>query len=229
MSDTGNKTIDQQQRWNDVQEMVHATNDGQQSQIWTSVPAIVKKHNNDGTIEVQPAIKQKHIKSDDNDAEWLEHPPLKKVPIQYPGGGGASWTFPLKEGDEVLLCCASRNIDKWWKEGGVQEQAGPFRMHDMNDSFAIPGFRSQKRKLSDVSMDKAQLRTDDGKMVIEFDPKGKEIVIKSPDKPVRIEGDLYVTGEVRAKADGTRINLSTHRHSGVQPGPGQTQQPVPNS
>jgi hypothetical protein len=210
---SGNTTIDQQQRWNDIQELISSSNDGQQSQIWTSMPAIVKKHNDNGTIEVQPAIKQKHVKGDGN-SEWLEHPPLKSVPIQYPGGGGASWTFPVKEGDEVLLCCASRNIDKWHEDGGVQEQMMPFRMHDMNDSFAIPGFRSQKRKLSEVHMKAAQLRTDDGKMVIEFDPDSKQITIKSPDKPVRIEGSLEVTGEMKTGGE-IKGGREVYAHAGT--------------
>jgi phage gp45-like len=43
---------------------------------------------------------------------------------------------------------------------------------------------------------------------------------------VRIEGDLEVTGQVTAQADAAAVHLSTHTHTGVTPGSGNTGGPV---
>lgn len=220
-------TFDSRQRWDDPAEAIRSAIESAQAQMWTAVPARIKKHNDNGTVVVQPTIKQKRVKADQT-SEWVEWPDVSDVPIQYPGGGGASWTFPMKEGDEVLMVISSRNMDKWWKEGGVQEQAAPFRMHHMNDGFAIPGIRSQPRKLSGVSMSTAQLRTDDGNTFIEFDPEGK-VKIKSSTNPVIIEGDLHVTGEIIAKQGADNIHVSSHTHNNVMTGGGHTNKPDNNS
>jgi hypothetical protein len=96
-------------------------------------------------------------------------------------------TFPVKDGDEGLVVFASRCIDKWWRDGGVQEQT-EYRMHDLSDGFAIPGFRSQKRTLDNVSTTAVQLRSDDGKKYVELDDKGK-ITLKSEDGQVVVTKD----------------------------------------
>jgi len=57
---------------------------------------------------------------------------------------------------------------------------------------------------------------------------GKTVTVKNAPK-TRIEGDLMVTGEIAARADSSPIRLSTHKHGGVQTGPGITAPPVPGS
>ena len=92
----------------------------------------------------------------------IEIPLLLDLPVFFPSGGGFSMTFPLVEGDEVLVVFASRCIDRWWKYGSVQPQ-NEFRMHDLSDGFAFAGFRSQPRVLDPVpSTTSMQLRSDDG-------------------------------------------------------------------
>ncbi|MGC8050122.1 Gp138 family membrane-puncturing spike protein, partial [Salmonella enterica] len=78
-----------------------------------------------------------------------------------------SMTFPVAQGDECLVVFASRCIDSWWQSGGIQEQA-ELRMHDLSDGFAILGFRSQPRALSNISTTSAQLRSDDGATFIDL-------------------------------------------------------------
>jgi hypothetical protein len=228
MSDSG-QTYDQRERWNDLEEASRIAQEAHRSDIWTALPAIITAHDvATGTIKANPATKLKHVKQDGT-SEWLQIPEVADVPLQYPGGGGASWTFPVKEGDEVLLVFSSRSIDKWHQEGGIQEQAAPFRMHDVSDGFAIPGFRSKPRKLSNISTTKAQLRTDDGTMVLEFDPVDKKITINSMANPVQINGDLHVSGDVVWDTAGTPTHAKTHKHEGVVSGGDQTQAPVPGS
>lgn len=213
------------ERFEDAEEAARQEADGRQSEIWTSLPGIVDEHDvKTNTVKVRSAIKMQHIKPDGS-LEWIELPQFVDVPIQYPGGGGITTTFPMKKGDEVLLNFSSRSIDKWWKDGGVQEQP-ELRMHKLADGFAIPGFRSQPRKLSNVSQKTYQLRTDDGKTFLDFDPEKKQFRVVSPDMPVRIEGDLHVTGEVIAKKDGSSVTLSGHLHDGVMSGGDDTTKPL---
>lgn len=223
MSD--NQTIDQRERWNDLEESGRIAGESGQSDVWTSMPGIIVSHEADkNTVTVQPALKLKHAKADGT-SEWVQIPELADVPLQYPGGGGATWTFPLKKGDEVLLNFSARNIDKWHQQGGVQEQNVPFRMHDMSDGFAVPGFRSQPRKLSNVHTTKAQLRTDDGNTLIEFDPENNgNIRVRSTTNPILFEGDLHVTGEIIAKFGTANIHVTTHTHAQPNDSAGDTEQ-----
>ncbi|WP_457849452.1 hypothetical protein, partial [Staphylococcus aureus] len=54
------------------------------------------------------------------------------------------------------------------------------RMHDLSDGFAILGFRSQPRALSNISTTSAQLRSDDGATFIDLNPGTGEIKVVAP-------------------------------------------------
>lgn len=82
-------------------------------------------------VDVQPSIK---------DAINSKYDPVvTDVPIVYPQGGGASITFPIDEGDDVLLVFADRSLENWLTAGGGSEvdNTDP-RQHDLTDCFAIP-------------------------------------------------------------------------------------------
>lgn len=174
-------TFSPRERWNDSEEASRSAHESHESQMWTALPGIVEAHDTEkNTIKVNSAVKLKHVKQDGT-SEWIQMPTFEDVPILYTGGGGASITPPMKKGDEVLLVFASRSVENWHQQGGVQNQTSA-RMHDLSDGFAIPGFRSQPRKLSNVNADKWQLRTDDGQTYVEFDPTSKEIKTHSEQK-----------------------------------------------
>lgn len=203
--------------------------EGVQSQIWTALPVKILKHDVEkGTVHAQPTIKLQNQQKDGK-LQWKEIPKMEDMPIFYPSGGGATFTFPIKEGDEGLAIFSSRSIDKWFNEGGIQEQTESW-MHSLSDGFVLVGFRSTPRKLKNVSTTTAQIRTEDGSTFIEFDPAGSgKVRIKSSSNPVRIEGDLVVTGEITAKVDGNHIQLSTHVHDGVATGIADTTAPKANT
>jgi hypothetical protein len=192
------------ERFEDRDEAARQESEARQSQMWTALPVIIQKHDRDkNTVHVNPAVKLNHLK-DDGTNEWLQIAKMEDLPVLYYGGGGASVTVPLKEGDEALAIVASRSIDKWWKEGGVQEQLHS-RMHDISDSFILPGFRSQKRVLKNVSEKTWQLRNEDGKSYVEFDPgDNPNYTIHVKDK-VTIES---IDGQITVKAKGP-INMES--------------------
>jgi hypothetical protein len=228
VSDKGsgnNNTLDPRERFKDWDEATRRDAESHQSKMFTAVPAIVKKHDVDkNTVHAQPTIKMLHAKADGSH-EWLQMPKLEDVPIHYPRGGGAVVTMPVGDGDEGLLVFSMRSIDKWWQQGGVQEQTDA-RMHDISDAFFIPGFNSQPRKIKNVSTSKWQLRTDEETPThyVEFDPANKKYKIKSPN-PVEIDADLHVTGAVIAGYGGAdQVALQTHTHAQDPDSHGDTEQ-----
>jgi Phage protein Gp138 N-terminal domain/GpV Apex motif len=143
----------------------------------------------------------------------------------FPSAGGLTLTLPIAQGDEILVVFASRCIDAWWQNGGIQIPM-EMRMHDLSDGFAIPGPRSQPNTLTGISTTSAQLRTDAGTSFIELTKTGI-INLVSPlginlVGPIMMTGAVVTTGDV--VADG--ISLSTHVHSGVTTGAGDSGPPV---
>lgn len=212
--------MDRRERYEDPEEMLRAAQQAMQADLWTAIPGrIVAFQGN--TVSVQPTIRRR-VRGPDGTFTPRDLPVLQDVPVQFPGGGGGTLTFPVAVGDECLVVFSSRGIDHWWQNSGVQEPATP-RMHDLSDGFALLGFRSKPRALSGVSTSTVQLRADDGGTLVELDPAGQVVRIVAPGK-VRLETPLLeVTGDVKA---GT-VSLQSHKHSGVQAGGAQTGVPVP--
>jgi hypothetical protein len=212
------------ERFEDEDEATRQEAEGQQSKMWTAMPIIIKKHDREkNTVHAVPAFKLNHLK-EDGTSEWKEVAKMEDLPVFYYGGGGASITTPVKDGDEALAVVSSRSIDKWWAEGGVQEQSHS-RMHNMTDSFILPGFRSQKTKLKDVSEKSWQLRSEDGKSFVDFNPGSGEsdedkkrnytiniedaITIKCVNGKITItaKGAIDITSEDKVTIKGTEIIL----------------------
>ena len=97
---------------------------------------------------------------------------LLDVPVVMPRGGGFSLTLPLKAGDECLVVFADLCIDTWWADGGWQNVQYELRRHDLSDAFCIPGPWSQQRLLPSYSTTSAQLRSDDGSVIVDIAEAG---------------------------------------------------------
>ena len=150
-----------------------------------SIPAIVVA-NQDGnafnadlqTVSVQPAIQEVIRKSAVPTLTTL--PILDDVPFVIPRAGGWSLTLPIAIGDECLVVFADLGIDMWWQNGGVQKQPdGVLYRHDIGDALAIFGPTSKPRALPDYSATSAQLRSDDGTVVISLSPGSISITAPS--------------------------------------------------
>lgn len=230
--------MDQRERIDDEAEIYRVAFESGQSGLWTSLPAIVQSFKAaQGTCTAQPTVKAR-VRGKAGDYAWVALPLLVDVPIVFPGAGGFLVTFPVKQGDECLIVFASRCIDGWWQQGGIQTQA-ELRMHDLSDGFAIPGPRSLPRAISNISTTTAQLRSEDGTCYVELAPGGV-VNIKAPggvniigalstNSTVAAGGNVSVTGTVTATAEGTfngGHTVSAHRHAGVTVGAGTTNTPT---
>lgn len=108
------------------------------SMLQTAMPGIVTGVDLEAlTASVLPAIKER-IEHEDGSTEWVQLPVLLDCPIVFPHAGGASLSFPVKAGDEVLLIFASRCIDGWWANGGVNPPL-EYRMHVFLTASVSPG------------------------------------------------------------------------------------------
>lgn len=227
---------------------------GWQSDIWTALPGIVQSFDNAAlTCVVQPAIRFKitdpalrtyssPTMSMDPSGQyaWDQMPLLLDCPVVFPGGGGVTLTFPIRAGDEVLVILASRCIDAWWAQGGIQNQA-MMRMHDLSDGFVLPAVRSQPNKFT-ASTSNAQLRTDDGTVSVSLNPTTHAIAVATTGAAtvsagsatvtaatIQLTGNVTVTGNLSVSGtmtnNGTNIG-KTHQHSGVTAGGSNTGAPI---
>jgi hypothetical protein len=128
---------------------------------------------------------------------------LLDVPVVLPRGGGFSLTLPIKAGDECLVVFADLCIDTWWAHGGWQNVQFELRRHDLSDAFCIPGPWSQQRLLSSYSTTSAQLRSDDGTVVIDVAEAG--VTVTAPAVQVTTTGTAKInaTGDAQVSSAGT--------------------------
>ena len=168
-------------------------------------------------------------------------PLLQDLPVIMPGGGGWGLTFPIQPGDECLVLFADTPIDVWFQNGNTKNAPISQRRHDLSDGVALFALRSTPRGIANYSTSSAQLRSDDGTVVIDL--ATNNIRIKAPNVTVISSANVQVTGEdvtitgadvVKIEAD-TKIvvnganhtiidgiNFKSHFHGGVQAGAAAT-------
>ena len=143
----------------------------------TAFPGVVKKVNDDGTVDVTPSIrnvlKNMQYEPDGDDGKPL---PIEGVPVLWPGTSAAVVKFDLQAGDPVLCVASSRDL-RAWVEGG--EEKGPydplsFSGNDLNDLVAIPMSRGGSRAVS-VTLGRDSLKVV-GKGSIEMENDGTVLV-----------------------------------------------------
>lgn len=135
----------------------------------------------DQTVTAQIAVQEFASLTVGAAPQWVDVPPIFKVPVKWMRGGGFSVTCPLKKGDEGFLLFADMCIDYWWQFGqgnapkaanvdsasGSQTQMER-RRHDVTDCVFLPGVWSQPNVLSNFSTSSLQIRSDDGNTVIDI-------------------------------------------------------------
>lgn len=121
---------------------------------------------------VKPLLKR--VYEDDGEIQAL--PVIVDVPVIFARSGGASLTFPIAEGDGVLLIFAERSLDEWLTLGGDQAPVDP-RKFDLTDAIAIPGLNSFNVDSLDPNGTDVTLQFADGKIVI--NPDGKIAIGKT--------------------------------------------------
>jgi hypothetical protein len=235
--------MDFRERYGSQQEAIKMATGTDQANIWTAGPGIIESINESAvTCSVQPAI-QGVIALPNNGAMLVNLPVLVDVPIVFPRGGGCILTMPVAVGDECLIVIASRCIDAWWQNGGVQPPL-ELRMHDLSDGFALIGPFSQPQAgelAGGIVSSSAQLRSLDGSTSISLNPTAKTLTVTAPggfivDANMIVNGGMTVneangeggsvqtTGDVVAGSGGQNISLLQHKHSQGPDTHGDTEQ-----
>ena len=86
--------------------------------------------------KVQPALNQRY-----NDGEVVKLPIIFNVPVIHPASGGASITFPVAIGDNVLLVFSQKSLEEWLQNGEQVTPDDP-RQNDLTDAIAFLGLNS---------------------------------------------------------------------------------------
>jgi hypothetical protein len=161
----------------DEREMQEVINDSVCTRIRVCIPAIVKSFDPaKQTVTAQISVKELIIV--DNKLYTTKICVIPDVPIKMPRAGGFMLALPVKEGDECLLMFADCCIDEWYKNGGEDNEQVFIRRHDLSDCFALMGVWSQPRVIAEYPTETAQLRSDDGNVMIEL--SDDEVKIKAP-------------------------------------------------
>lgn len=68
----------------------------------------------------------------------VPYPLLSDIPLVIMGGGNASLTFPIQQGDQCLLLFNDRDMDNWFS-GARTGPVNSNRLHHLSDAIAIVG------------------------------------------------------------------------------------------
>lgn len=82
---------------------------------------------------------------------------LVDCPVIVLGGGPASLSFPIRQGDECLILFNDRDIDNWFN-GGPPIGVNTPVLHSFSDAIALVGLRSKPNALSDYDSQNVVLR-----------------------------------------------------------------------
>ena len=150
---------------------------------------------------------------------------IPKIPLMKLGGANAEFTFPTKEGDQVLLVAFSRDSSLWKKDysdDSVPESSSGLTLADF---VAVPFIASKKAEGA------AKIRvTEDGDIVM-TPASGRRVV---SDADLLVRGKVQSTDDVQAgvtEAEGEivatgGVSLQLHMHPTAAPGAASTPIPI---
>lgn len=181
---------------NTLETVIQTAIDTNLKDVHTCLPAVIQSIDYDEQlIECQPTI-QKLV-----DGVLTSLPLLIDVPIRFPKSADFSITYPLKEGDHVLVIFAERSIDNWLLDSGIQS-ANDVRRHSLSDGFAIPMVYPQPDKITDFDDTNLHIRTTNGEG-IKLTPTGN----------IELNGnDDFVTAfnDMKSAFDEFKTDFNTH-------------------
>jgi len=154
-------------------------------------------------VDVQPLVNQV-----DGGGQSQAHGTVYGIPMVSGSGGNGAIIVKPKKGDMGLMAIGDRDHSAAVAANGAANP-GSARMHDFADGLYMGGFQNQNNASHWIVAD---------------------------ENGFTVQGDLTITGSVKATGEviaktGTSggVHLSTHVHSGVTPGSGNTAAPVSGS
>jgi phage baseplate assembly protein gpV len=162
---------------------------------------------------------------------------IASVPVLRIGGGGMALSFNLKAGDLGWIKANDRDISLI-TQGYKDAAPNTLRKHSFQDAVFIPDVMTGLTVPGEDS-DAAVLQTLDGSVKVSVGAdkvkiaSGASSIVVSA-SGIAIVGDVTITGKLTTSGASTLsggatiggISFASHKHSGVQPGGGQSGGPV---
>ena len=159
------------------------------------------------TAKVQPI--GKYVTSDGTS---LDYPILTDVPVCFPfcQSSDVGFVFPVKKGDSCIIIISEVELDAW-RSGAESE--GSLRF-DLTNAMAIPGLlelssaeavKANKNNAAIIKAGDAEIMVADSGCQVSVGGT----VLNVTEGEVSIQGNLTVTGDVKAGA----ISLKEHTHT----------------
>lgn len=169
------------------------------------------------------------------DGQKISRGSIPNIPVFRFGGGGFFMRFPIKPGDFGWLKANDRDVSLMFQRGGREDWPNTERLHSFSDAMFFPD-TIKDWAIDGENVDALVLQSIDGSVCISL--HAGEVRIKAPKAKVEIPetewiGNIEFTGNVItsggnvAMSGGTLTHNgknigSTHTHSGVQPGSGNS-------
>jgi hypothetical protein len=115
--------------------------------VHTAIPGRVVSYDKTKQVADVEIVVKRPLETADGTIVQEDLPVIPNVPIVWSGGGGISLTFPLAEGDHVLLVFCEASIAMWRETGEVGE-VGDLRRHSLGHAVAIPMVRPVSEAIS---------------------------------------------------------------------------------
>lgn len=122
------------------------------SDVYTAIPGKVESYDaSTETCSVRPQIRQ--VIDDESGARVAEALPLlQAVPVEFPGAGDISITFPIEIGTTGMIEFCLNNIGEWVRRGRLVDPADR-RLHGLSGAVFRPGLRHSRNLSSDRDTD----------------------------------------------------------------------------
>lgn len=164
--------------------------------------------------DLQRATIEIGIQQHEGEGVFKTRPEITHVPVQF--SGTANWIVfhELPEGTEGLIHFSQRSVDYWLEQGGPVQPLDA-RMFDATDAFFAPGYRSRATSIAGLPIDGIGMSNASGAVRIHLTDDGINLNVGGETLSLSSEGLLH---------NGKNIG-STHKHGGVEPGGGKTDEP----
>ncbi len=168
--------------------------------MFTCMPAIVVgvRELDKQKIDVQPVINRL-----DSDGYSIEYPTILSVPIIFPSSSTSSFTFPINQGDNVLLVFSQKGMDVFKSGDGTPNDPSDARSFDKRDAIAIPcvwpfekAINQQSRRTLPHNVNDAVISHNLGTAVeceVRLKQDGSVMITGSQ---LILEGDTFISGSL---------------------------------
>lgn len=167
-----------------------------------------------GTCDARPV--NKRVTKDETGARVVKSDVvISGIPVQFPGGGEAEITFPVRVGDYCMLLVNSTSLDRWKTTGGEVEPRDP-RRFDLQDCVALVGFRPPGVARRAIATDRIRMGYQEG------------VAVDVYPSEVRVGADAGAVGAVAlaAAVEARLVALETAHHHFTDGSPGITSGPT---